>query len=188
MATQQEVADHLLLTERTIRDLQKQPGAPVPRGRGSHDLDEWRAFYIRYLRAQKGMPEDGSEPEAGGDEEDKALKRREAQLKVEEREERIRAQRAKRQVYERSYGPLGLITHAVEVVATAVNARLEALMPRVKQVWPDIPPEAYELMQREIIAASNELADMEPDLSEYAESGEQGSEAWPLDSEEETAD
>lgn len=188
MATQAEVAAHLLLTERTIRDLQKLARSPVPRGRGSYDLDAWREFYIRYLRAQKALPQDGREPEMEDDEEAKALKLREAQLRVDERAERIAAQRAKRLVFERSYAPLGLITHAVEKVATALNARLEALVPRVKQACPDIPAEALEELNREIIAASNELADLRPDLSDYAESGEQSSDPWALDTEEEAAD
>lgn len=188
MATQQQVADHLLLTERTIRDLQKVPGAPVPRGRGNHDLDAWREFYIRYLRAQKGMPEDGSEPETDGDEEDKALKRRETLLKIEEREERIAAQRAKRLVFERSYGPLELISYTVQVAASAIKSRLDAFVPKVKQTCPDLPLEALELLDQEIIAASNELADLKPDLSGYLDRCEPGSDAWALAAEEEAAD
>lgn len=191
MATQEEIARHLDLTDRTIRDLQKVPGAPVKRGRGDYDLEAWTHFYIRYLRAQKGMRDDGSLPEAGSDNDDeeaKALKLREQKLKIEEREERIAGQRAKRRIFEGSYASLSLITHAVESVAASLNARLEALVPRLKQVCPDLSMEAIAALQREIIAASNELSDIQPDFSDYAGSGQEGSEAWAFSTEKEDTD
>ncbi|WP_445364907.1 hypothetical protein ACJJJB_00100 (plasmid) [Microbulbifer sp. ANSA001] len=186
MATQAEVAAHLFLTDRTVRDLQKKPGAPVSRGRGGYDLNEWRLYYINYLRGMKGLSGDGSEPETDEEleREDKALKRREARLKVEERAERIAGQKAKRFLFERTYGPLTLITHTVEQVASAVNSRLEALPLKVRKACPDLPPEAFERLDLEIIAASNELAEIEPDLSGYAERSEDSGDPWAVDFEE----
>ncbi|MDP5210006.1 hypothetical protein [Microbulbifer sp. 2205BS26-8] len=184
MASQAEVAAHLFLSDRAIRDLKKLPGAPVPRGRGQYDLDAWRGFYIRYLRAKKGVSEDGSEPEIGGSEAEVNFRLRDAELKVEERAERIAGQRAKRLVFERTYGPLDLITHTVQKAASAVNSRLEALSPRLRQACPDLPPEAFAQLDREIVAACNELAEIEPDLSDYAEGSGEGGDPWAVDFEE----
>ncbi|CAI1718262.1 MULTISPECIES: terminase small subunit [Serratia] len=58
MATQAEVAVHLDLTDRQLRNLQKQPGAPVPKRKGDYDLDAWRVYYINYLRAVKSVQEE----------------------------------------------------------------------------------------------------------------------------------
>lgn len=44
MASQAEVAAHLLLSDRRLRDLAKLPGAPVPQGRGDWELDAWQPF------------------------------------------------------------------------------------------------------------------------------------------------
>lgn len=44
MVSQAEVAAHLLLSDRRLRDLAKLPGAPVPQGRGDWELDAWRHF------------------------------------------------------------------------------------------------------------------------------------------------
>lgn len=188
MATQEEIARHLDLSDRSIRELQKQPGAPVKRGRGDYDLEAWTHFYIRYLRAQKGLREDGLLPEAGsdedGDEETRRLKLREQRLKIEEREERIAGQRAKRLIFERTYGPLTLITHAVESVAISLNSRLEALVPRLKQAYPDLSPEAVAVLQKELIAASNELSSIQPDFSDYVGGSEESGDPWSVDAEE----
>jgi phage terminase Nu1 subunit (DNA packaging protein) len=191
MATQEEIARHLDLSDRSIRDLQKQPGAPVKRGRGDYDLEAWTHFYIRFLRAQKGVRDGGLFPEVEGDEdsdeETRRLKLREQQLKIEEREERIAGQRAKRLVFERQYAPIYLITHAVVSVASSINARLEALVPRLKQACPDLSAEGIAALQKELIAASNELANIEPDFSDYADSSEESGGSGSIDAEEENS-
>ena len=64
MATQAEVAAHLLLSDRRLRDLSKLPGAPVPQGRGDWDLDACRHFYIHCLRGNRKDSSGGDEPEA----------------------------------------------------------------------------------------------------------------------------
>lgn len=50
MASQAEVAAHLLLSDRRLRDLAKLREHQST-GRGDWELDAWRHFYIRYLRA-----------------------------------------------------------------------------------------------------------------------------------------
>ena len=51
MATQKEVAAHLDLSDRQIRELQSTGVIQRPSGRGEYDLDACRVGYIRHLRA-----------------------------------------------------------------------------------------------------------------------------------------
>lgn len=63
MATQEEVAKHLNITDRWVRELQKEPGAPKNRKWGEYDIDTWRYFYLSYLqRGEKvGSGENGND-------------------------------------------------------------------------------------------------------------------------------
>ncbi|EDV5758672.1 terminase, partial [Salmonella enterica subsp. salamae] len=72
MATQAEVAEHLGITERQLRNLQKVPGAPKARGRGDYDKDAWRYFYFSFLKHGGKSGIDGDE-ESENDYEEKLL-------------------------------------------------------------------------------------------------------------------
>lgn len=63
MATQAEIAAHLDLTDRTVRDLKKR-GVFNADGRGQLDLDACRVAYIRHLRERAaGRTSDEAEAE-----------------------------------------------------------------------------------------------------------------------------
>lgn len=64
MATQKEVAEHLDLTDRTVRDLKKR-GVFNADGRGQLDLDACRVAYIRHLR-ERAAGRSSDEAEAEG--------------------------------------------------------------------------------------------------------------------------
>ena len=164
MATQRDVAAHLDLSDRHVRNLQKQAGWPRPRGRGDYDLDDCRLFYINYLRAQK---EGSPEPETEGDTLLAELKLEKLQLELDEKRERIANVRHAREIKQKLYAPIYLITDAVIGVATAINSRMEGVLPRLKQAWPDMPIEAHAALHKELVAISNDLATVQPDLSNY---------------------
>jgi len=164
MATQAEVAEHLLLSDRRLRDLSKLPGAPVPQGRGDWDLDAWRHFYIHYLRGVKKEPTNSGGPEAG---ENTPEKDREQWLKNEERQERILMARVKRRILAKRYAPIELISVAVSRVAVELRTRVESWPPRMKKVWTEMPQEASDLLKQELAVALNELADIRVDFSDY---------------------
>lgn len=164
MATQAEVAEHLGLSDRQIRNLSELPGAPKPKGRGGWDIDAWRYFYINYLRS-KSRESSSSEGSEGG--EGSPEKLREQQLKNEERQERILISRVKRRILAKRYAPIELISVAVSRTATELRTRVESWLPRLKKIWPDMPPEANELLQRELAEAINELAEIRVNLSDY---------------------
>ncbi|EBA0744805.1 hypothetical protein FXF82_00920 [Salmonella enterica subsp. enterica serovar Nigeria] len=164
MATQAEVAAHLLLTDRRLRDLSKLPGAPVPQGRGEYDLDAWRQFYIHYLRNNRRDSSSSDEPEA---DDNSPEKNREQWLKNEERQERILMARVKRRILAKRYAPIELISVAVSRVAVELRTRVESWPPRLKKVWPEMPQEASSLLKEELAIALNELADIRVDFSDY---------------------
>lgn len=185
MATQTEVAEHLFLTDRQIRTLSKRPGAPISKGRGGYSLDEWRKFYIHYL---KGLSAGSDEPEVGQDEGEAviaSLKRRKLELELEDKEVGIAKKRYEQQIKERLYAPIVLITEAVVGVAVSINSRMEGVLPRLKQAWPDMPVEAQAALQKELVAISNDLATVQPDLSDYVEGDPESDPGGPFGTEEE---
>ena len=50
MATQKQVAEHLDMSDRQVRELVAQHILPQPSGRNGFDLDECRMRYFLYLR------------------------------------------------------------------------------------------------------------------------------------------
>lgn len=164
MAKQADVAKHLSLSERQVRNLMDLPGAPVPRGRGEWDIDAWRYFYIEYLRSRSRDVSDGDEPETG---DDSPEKQREQLLKNEERHERILIGRVKRRILAKRYAPIELISIAVSRAAIELRTRVESWLPRLKKIWPDMPLEASQLLEKEMAGALNELTKIRVDLSDY---------------------
>lgn len=164
MAKQADVAVHLRLSDRQIRNLANLPGAPKPQGRGEWDLDAWRFFYIDYLRARSRDVSEDDEPEVGGDTPEKVQEQR---LKNTERQERILIARVKRRILSRRYAPIELISAAVTRTAVELRTRVESWPSRLKKIWLDMPPEASQMLQKELAAALNELADIRVDLSGY---------------------
>lgn len=164
MATQADVAKHLGLSDRQIRNLSNLPGAPKPRGRGEWDIDAWRYFYINCLKAGLRDTHDGDEPEMGGDSPEK---NRELRLKNELRQESILMARVKRRILAKHYAPIELISVAISRTAIALRTTVESWSPRLKKVCPDMPMEAHHLLQTEIAKALNELANIRIDLSDY---------------------
>ena len=164
MALQSEVAKHLNLSDRQIRNLSSLPGAPKPQGRGGWDIDAWRNFYIAYLRSRSRDVPDSDEPEG---EETNTEKSREQQLKNQERQERILLNKVKRRVLAKRYAPVELISVAISRSAIELRTRVESLLPRLKKIWPNMPIEAEKLLNTEMVAALNDLADLRIDLSDY---------------------
>lgn len=164
MAKQADVAAHLRLSERQIRNLANLPGAPKPQGRGEWDLDAWRFFYIDYLRARSRDVSEDNEPETGDETPEKVQEQR---LKNAERQERILFSRVKRRILAKKYAPVELISVAVSRTATELRTRVESWPPRLKKIWLDMPTEASQLLQKELAAALNELADIRVDFTGY---------------------
>ncbi|WP_368750141.1 hypothetical protein [Klebsiella aerogenes] len=163
MATQKEVAAHLFVSDRQVRYLAELPGAPKPARRDAWDIDEWRRFYLNYLRSSRRDKDDGDtedEREAQENEDEKRLKNK-------ERWERILIARVKRRILAKRYAPVELVSAAISRTANELRTRVESWPSRLKKVWPDMPTEAGQLLQKEFAAALNDLANIRIDLSDY---------------------
>lgn len=84
MATQVEIAEHLDLSDRRVRDLVRQGILPAPRGRGGLDLDACRFAYLGYLRALATGQSDGDNTPPLGDLEQERTRLTKAQADHEE--------------------------------------------------------------------------------------------------------
>lgn len=163
MATQDEVAAHLDLDARSIRNLQKKPGFPVSKGRGGYDLDACRGWYIRYLRdlGRNGQEEE-SEPEGEtiGGINVRYEEARKKQIDADTRSEKLK-------ILRRENAPVEIIQITLAKVSGQLAAKLAALPMKIKMACPDLTPRQVDTMKREIAKAQNECTGIQPDLSDY---------------------
>lgn len=167
--TIQEIAESLGVDRKTIQRWQKVPGFPC-KCTDAMEVARWR---INYLDAQlRQRPRKSSESPEG------EAEKFELELKNRERELKIRIHEYKLKCLEREFAPLTLITDAIVRTATAAKSRLESWLPKLKLELPELPPEALEKLERHVAELSNELANVEPDFSDYLEGSFEGSEEW----------
>lgn len=178
MATKKEVADHLFLTERQVYNLSQKPGFPVPQRRGKYDIDKCREWYIHYLKGLKGV---SGEQEVGDEDEfarrERELKFQKLELDLAERRERLKNQEFKRELSQKVYAPIDLIPDVVSTLAVSLAGHLEGVVPSLKLAFPDLPIDVLTRIDEYLITASNELADVQIDLTEYLESDSEGDQA-----------
>lgn len=116
MATQTEIAAYLNLTDRQLRNLQKQPGAPVPKRRGDYDKDAWRIFYINYLRATKSVRNENE----NGEEEAREIRLQEARIRLTEAQafaQELKNLKDEKQVVETAFCTFALSRLANDIAA-----------------------------------------------------------------------
>ncbi|GAA03219.1 hypothetical protein [Photobacterium leiognathi] len=178
--TQSDIATLLGISDRQVRNLTQQGILPSAKGRNGINPLDCIHRYITYKSQQKSSPAEAEVP--GNDEEHYAKVERD--LKIEDKRETIAMKKAKRVLFEKTYGPLLIITETLQQVSSRVTTRLDGLLPKVKSVWPDMPPEAVEVFEAEIAAASNECADVRPNLEEYMECDPLGGPEWIVGDEE----
>ncbi len=171
MATQKEVADHLFMTDKWVRELVKKGVLPAGHGKGGLDIDKCREAYITYL---KGINSGQVKPSSGAEldeERDEIIKRKILTTK-------LRKENYQLSVLEKKYAPLEIITETLLRVSQSWSIRLESFSAQIKRVWPDMPPEAKEEIDNIIAEGANELADLRPDLSDFQDSDIDGSSPW----------
>jgi phage terminase Nu1 subunit (DNA packaging protein) len=161
---QVQIASLLSISDRQVRNLQNQGVLPKSKGRNGLNPHECIRAYIAYKAVDK--PEE-TEPETLTEESEK---KREQQLKNDEREERILLNRTKRLVLEKQYAPIAIITDTISQVSISLRTRVDSWLPKLKMASPDMQPEQVEVLKRELAMLLNELADVKPDLSIYEDS------------------
>ncbi|EAC0556281.1 terminase [Salmonella enterica subsp. enterica] len=158
MATQAEVAEHLGITERQLRNLQKVPGAPKNRRRGEYDIDAWRYFYLSYLqRGGKADPdEDGS-----NDYEEKLLI---ARWKL--TEEQAVAQKLKNLVTEGKMIDTDFCVFFLSRLAMDLSSTLDAIPLAMQRKFPEMPPQQITHLKTLVAKGANQCAKAGEKLSE----------------------
>lgn len=173
MASQLEVAAHLNLSERQIRNLLTSGVLPASRARIGLDLDGCRVAYIGYLRGLSSGQIKAEVTPPGFEDGDPSL---EIQLM----EQRIRLTTAqavavekKNQVEEQLLVPVGFAIYALSKIAAQLGSMLDTLPLKLVRKHPDMDPRHLESLTREIAIARNlsaEAAARLPDeLNEYFE-------------------
>ncbi len=171
MATQKEIADHLFMSDKWVRELIKKGVLPAGRGKGGMDIDKCREAYIVYLQGiNSGQVKPPSEAEPD--------EVRDAKIKRKTLETKLRKENYQLSVLEKQYGPWEVITETLQRVSQSWSIRLESFSARLKSVWPDMPPEAKEEIDTIIAEGANEFADLRPDLSDFHERDHESSAAW----------
>ncbi|HAS6644276.1 TPA: hypothetical protein I7259_11545 [Vibrio parahaemolyticus] len=178
--TQEDIAKLLGISSRQVRNLTQEGFLPAAIGRSGMDPLACNHAYITYLRRSKpGTPKPETEQV-----DEETFAKLERDLKIEERREKLAMLKAKRVLFEKSYAPIDVIVDTLEQVCARVGTRLDTLLPKLKNAWPDMPPEAVEVLEAVIAAVLNECADVQPNLSDYIDSDPDESPSW-LDGDEE---
>ncbi|SDI12698.1 hypothetical protein SAMN04488136_1753 [Vibrio xiamenensis] len=173
--TQSDIATLLGISDRQVRTLTKQGILPAAKGRdGINPLE----CIHRYITYKSQVKTDESKPETDLDDDSEAMAKLEQKLKLEKLKENVAMMRAKRVLFEKSYGPIDVISETLQQLASKLGTIHEGLIPKLKKVWQDMPPEAIEVIEKELTKASNECADVQPDISDYIEGDPEDGPAW----------
>ena len=139
--TQSEIAEHLDMSDRNLRDLLQM----LDLDHKQASLSAIRVGYIRRLREQ-AAGRVGSE-DGGLD-----LVQERAALAREQRE----GQAIKNAVARKEFAPVGLLADVLGMAASAVVDRFDQLEGQLRKACPDLPDEAKTTVQQVIAAARNE--------------------------------
>ncbi len=158
MATGKEVADHLGITSRYVRELSEKGILPKSRGRNGRDIDECRIRYLNHLRERaKGKKENDDDDETD-----------------ELREEKILLLRSQRQkldlAYKKETGellPAEVITFVINKTAPEAAGILDTIPLKVQRRHPDITPNQMNTLQTEIAKAMNAVTKVGENIDEY---------------------
>lgn len=120
--------------------------------------------YIAYRSQATGVDEGVDIPLENQEEH---INRERDLLKLEELRENIAMKKSKRVLFEKTYAPIEMIVDALQQVGSRMSSHIDGLVPKIKLAWPEMPPEAIEVLEAEIAATMNECADVQPDLSKY---------------------
>lgn len=169
MANQKELAQHLDLTDRQVRNLLADGILPTSRGNGGLNLQDCRLAYIRYLR---GLGSGQVKAEAGhlfGEDLGSSLDNLLLQEKVRLTTAQAVAQERKNEVLERQLVPVGFATYSLSKIASQIGSVLDTVPLKLRRKHPEMDPRHLESVEREIALARNLAAQVGEKLDEYLE-------------------
>ncbi|MAX91755.1 MAG: DNA packaging protein [Pseudomonas sp.] len=162
MATQVEVAAHLDLSDRQVRNLLTDGVLPSSKGAGGLDVDACRLAYIRYLR---GIGSGQVRPEPPSDEDDdgdtaKRLEVERLRLTAAQAE----GQELKNDITKRKSVPTEFATFVLSRLSAEIGSILDTLPLTLKRRHPDLEVRHIESVQRELAKARNRAATLDDRL------------------------
>jgi phage terminase Nu1 subunit (DNA packaging protein) len=163
MATQQEIAEHLDITDRQVRSLLESGILSGSRGRGGLDYDECRIAYIRYLRnradgrvkAEVPADEEGDSPGSF------SLEREYAKERLRLTSAQADAQELKNEITRKRSVPVDFATFALSKLASEIASILDTLPLTLKRKHPDLEVRHLDSIQRELARARNRAAGLD---------------------------
>lgn len=162
MATQVEVAQHLDISDRQVRNLLTDGVLPSSKGAGGLDVDACRLAYIRYLR---GIGSGQVRPEPPSDEDDdgdtaKRLEVERLRLTAAQAE----GQELKNDITKRKSVPTEVATFVLSRLSAEIGSILDTLPLTLKRRHPDLEVRHIESVQRELAKARNRAATLDERL------------------------
>jgi len=168
MATQIQVAEHLFISERQVRNLISEGKLAGSKGKGGLDLEDCRKRYIDYLRGQKtgqvkkpGPDEDGAElGDVVGGINVPLQEARKKKLDADTREFKLNQLR-------KEYVPVALMIHATSKLSEMLVSNVSSLPMKMKVADPSLSARSLDKSKQVIADLCNELANFDIDLSDY---------------------
>lgn len=166
MATQIEIAKHLDLSDRQVRNLIADGVLPGSKGKGGFDVDACRLAYIRYLRGL-GSNQVKAETAPDPSEEIDPL----AEFKLTQERLRLIAAQAegqelKNEIAKRKAVPVEFATFVLSRIAAEIASALDTLPLTLKRRHPDLEVRHIESVQRELSKVRNRAATLDERLPE----------------------
>lgn len=152
MASQKDVAEHLDLSTRQIRNLVQQAVMPGPKGQSGYNLDTCRLAYLNYLRqlSRRGVKEELSPEDIDIDKEKARLVRGQATM-----------QDLKNEILEGRSVPTDLARDVLAKILVQVGGILATLPMNIKRKHPELEQRTIESIKLEIAKHANEAAKLD---------------------------
>lgn len=165
MATQVEVAAHLDLSDRQVRNLLTTGVLPASKAGKGLDLDACRGAYISYLRGLANGQTKRQEI-AGGAELDPLAEQKLIQERLRLTSAQAEGQELKNEIIRRQSVPTDLVTFVLSRLAAEISSILDTLPLTLKRRCPDLEVRHIENVQRELAKARNRAAALDERLPE----------------------
>ena len=164
MATQVEVAAHLDLSDRQVRNLLTDGVLPVSKGAGGLDIDACRQAYISYLRGLATGQVKRQEARHGDDDLDPQAEAKLLQERLRLTAAQAEGQELKNDITRRRSVPTEFATFVMSKIAAEIASILDTLPLTLKRRHPDLEVRHIESIQRELAKARNRAAELDERL------------------------
>lgn len=164
MATQVEVAAHLDLSDRQVRNLLRDGVLPGSKGVGGLDVDACRIAYIGYLRGLASGQVRHPEAVEGSDGIDSLTEMKLLQERLRLTAAQAEGQELKNDITRRQSVPTEFATFVMSRLAAEVASILDTLPLTLKRRHPDLEVRHIESVQRELAKARNRAAELDERL------------------------